>query len=115
MSRPHNHTPLSASSFHILCALLRGPQYPYRIARDVAVETEGQIRLEAGNLHRNLQRLLRDGLLEEAPAPSEDEEADGRRRYYALTHSGREVLTSDIARMKEAVRLAGQLLAEGGG
>ena len=113
MSQPQDHLPLAASSFHILCTLLKGPRYPYRIAHDVAKETAGKVRLEAGNLHRNLQRLLRDGLLEEVPAPASEESTDGRRRYYALTPLGHGVLTSEIGRMEDAVRLAGHLLAEG--
>ena len=44
-----------------------------------------------------------DGLIEEGAAP---EDADARRRYYALTPLGREVLTSESERLAELVELA---------
>ncbi|MEZ5319038.1 MAG: helix-turn-helix transcriptional regulator [Vicinamibacterales bacterium] len=101
----------SWTRFHVLCALLQGPQYPYRIARDVAAATGGRVVLEAGNLHRRLQQLLADGLIAEARAPETG--ADRRRRYYAITRQGRDALREETDRMHEAVRTARSALAAG--
>ena len=72
--------------------------------REVARQSEGQYRLGPGTLYDNLQKLMHQGLVEEAARPSADE--DPRRRYYRLTEAGRSVLEADIARLKRVVREA---------
>jgi len=101
----------SWTRFHILCALLPGPQYPYRIARDIAAATGGRVVLEAGNLHRRLQQLLADGLVVEAKPPQES--ADRRRRYFAVTRKGREALREETDRMQQAVHAVRTAMSNG--
>ncbi len=98
--------PLKPNDYHILFALLDGPQHGYAISRLIKEETENQIRLEAANLQRTVQKLIRNGLVEESgwrPAPEDD---DDRRRYYDLTELGRRVLAADAARMRAVVDAA---------
>lgn len=101
----------SWTRFYILCALGSGPQYPYRIAREVAAATGGRVVLEAGNLHRRLQQLLAEGLIGETTPPGPDE--DRRRRYFAITRKGRLALRAETERMAEAMRVAKTALAGG--
>lgn len=95
--------PLKPNDFHILFALLDGERHGYWIAKEINQHTGGQIRLEAGNLYRTIQKLIRQGLVEPSesrPAPESDDE---RRRYYAITPRGRRAVAADAARMKGLV------------
>ena len=109
--------PLRPNDYHILFALLDGPRHGYAIARLIREQTANQIRLEAANLQRTVQKLIRNGLVEESdwrPAPEEDDE---RRRYYALTDLGKRAVAADAARMRGVVDAAEakQLLTDQGG
>jgi len=61
-----------------------------------------------------LQRLLSEGLLEEADRRPADDLDNRRRRYYAITEIGRRVAEAETARLKSLVQIAeGQGLANG--
>lgn len=105
-------SPLKPNDYHILLCLARGTQHGYAIAREIREETDGHILLEAGNLHRTLQKLVRQQLVE----PSDGEEnggseagggggggGDARRKYYQITQAGRQALAADTARMRALV------------
>ena len=86
--------------------LTAGERHGYAIRQDIADYTNGDLRLEAGNLYRALGKLLDEGLIEESarrPAASLDDE---RRRYYRLSQAGRRVLAAEMMRMRDLVRLA---------
>ena len=98
--------PLPPASFHILMAVAEEDRHGYAIIQDVAARTRGEVRLGAGTLYRSIQRMLEQGLLEEAverPAPEEDDE---RRRYYRITSLGRTVALAEARRLGDLVRLA---------
>ncbi len=90
--------PLKPNDFHILLALAQGPRHGYWMAKEIRRETNDRIRLEAGNLHRTLQKLVRQELVTPTEAPSD--ETDPRRNYYGITQLGRQVLAVDTARMR---------------
>ena len=97
--------PLALSVFHILVVLADGEAHGYAIMQEVAARSNGSVRLGPGTLYGAISRLLKDGLIEESdvkPGPSDDP----RRRYYRLTNFGQRVLTAEIRRMEELVRLA---------
>ena len=105
-----NLIPLKPNDYHILLALAEGPRHGYWIAKEIRRETGDTIRLEAGNLHRTLQKLVRQELVTPTEVPGE--EADQRRNYYGITQLGRQVLAADTARMRsllESVDAAGVL------
>ena len=60
-----------------------------------------RVRLQTGPLYRHLARLLDDGLVAEVDGSGED--ADDRRRTYALTPFGREVLALEGERLAAIV------------
>lgn len=98
--------PLKPNDFYILFVLAEGDLHGYAIAREIRDATEGQLQLEAGNLHRTIQKMIRQGLV--APAkrrPAADAQAE-RRRYYRITPAGRRALTADVRRMRSAVEAA---------
>lgn len=103
---PESLLPLPPATFHILMALAEEDRHGYAIIQDVAMRTNGEVRLSAGTLYRSVQRMLEQGLIEETderPAPEEDDE---RRRYYRITQFGSEVARAEARRLTELVRLA---------
>jgi DNA-binding PadR family transcriptional regulator len=98
--------PLKPVDVLILMALAPGDRHGYGILLDVAEETGGEVRLEAGSLYRSLRRLLDDGLIAESSRPARREPDDDRRRYYALTPHGRRVLATEALRLRRLVRAA---------
>ena len=72
--------------------------------QEVARQSDGQYKLGPGTLYDNLQKLMNQTMVEEAPAPSDND--DSRRRYYRLTRFGRAVLTADVTRLEGVVRQA---------
>jgi len=81
-------------------------RHGYAIIQDVAVRTDGELKLSAGTLYRSIQRMLEQGLIEETrdrPAPEEDDE---RRRYYRITALGTAVAKAEARRLTQLVRMA---------
>lgn len=107
--------PLKPADFEILFSLVDGPLHGYAIARAMDERTGGVVRVEAGNLHRTLRKLVRQGLVEPSVDRPPEPEDDERRRYWALTSLGRRVVAADAARMRDAVASAEakRLIAEG--
>ena len=73
----------------ILSLLQRGENYGYAIAEKVRAFSRGEIEWTEGMLYPVLHRMERRGLLK---ARWEATENGRRRRYYALTTKGRDVL-----------------------
>ncbi len=106
MPDPQSLLPLPTVTFHILMAVASGDRHGYAIIQDVADRTNGQLRLGAGTLYRSLERMLRQGLIEETgdrPAPEMDDE---RRRYYRITRFGEAVAQAEASRLTALVRMA---------
>jgi len=97
------HLPLTHVVYHLLLSLAGDERHGYGIIKDVARRTDGRLELEAGTLYAAIKRLRDDGLIAEVEGP---EGADARRRYYALTEVGREVLLAECRRLEELVELA---------
>lgn len=101
--------PLSSASLHIMLSLAGEERHGYGIMQDVVRQSDGRYKLGPGTLYDNLQKLMRDKLVEE----SERSFASGnesRRRYYRLTKLGRRVLSAEIVRLESAIREAKVLL-----
>ena len=97
---------LPPATFHILLALAGEDRHGYAIIQEVAMRTDGELKLSAGTLYRSIQRMLEQGLIQERrerPAPELDDE---RRRYYRITRAGRRVLAGETERLAALVRVA---------
>jgi DNA-binding PadR family transcriptional regulator len=94
--------PLAPAILHILLSLAGEKLHGYGIMQEVQRQSEGRYRLGPGTLYDNLQRLMKQGLLEEAGQAPEN----SRRRYYRLTSFGRSVLSAEIARLEGVVKEA---------
>ena len=73
----------------ILTVLSEEPMYGYQISQELAARSGGYFDMKEGLLYPLLHRLQREGLLR-----SDWQQAAGarRRKYYAITPAGREVL-----------------------
>jgi DNA-binding PadR family transcriptional regulator len=100
---PSTLLPLTPATYHILLALAPGERHGYGIMQETAVLSEGVVRLGPGTLYSTLKRMLTDQLIVETaerPDPALD---DSRRRYYALSAFGRQVLDLETARYARLV------------
>ena len=100
--------PLQPAVFHILMALAEDDRHGYAIIQDVAMRTNGRIKLSAGTLYRSIQKMLEQGLIaelseRERPKPELDDE---RRRYYRITSLGIAVARAEARRLAVLVQLA---------
>jgi len=109
-------TPLSATDWHVLMALLEEDLHGYAIMKAVDRDSGGGVSAEIGSLYRILSRMMTEGLVDEATAPKDaPAETRGRpRRYYRLTEDGRMALRQESVRLRAALELARerQLLGE---
>jgi len=101
---PDSPTPLSTAAQHILLALSSEDRHGYGIMQEVARQSSGSYKLGPGTLYDNLEKLLDEGLVAEAPRRSSKE--DPRRRYYRITPQGRRVFAAEIERLESIVRAA---------
>lgn len=97
---------LSPQVFQVLLSLHQGPLHGYSIIQDIRERTTGEIRLTASTLYDALARLVDQGLIVEVDAPRGEEDADSRRRYYAITKVGRQAAELEVQRLERLVRMA---------
>jgi DNA-binding PadR family transcriptional regulator len=91
--------PLAPAALHILLALAGNELHGYGIMQEVLRQSEGRYKIGPGTLYDNLQRLLDQGLVQEAGGSG-----DSRRRYYRLNALGSSVLKAEIARLECVIR-----------
>jgi DNA-binding PadR family transcriptional regulator len=95
--------PLTPAVAHVLLALAGGERHGYAIIKDVQRQSGSRLRFGPGTIYSTLQRLTEAGWVE-AAAPRA--RTDERRRYYRLTHAGREALKAEIDRLGELLAVA---------
>ena len=86
----------SEAVFQILLSLSDQPRHGLGIAEEVEARTRGRVRLGASTLYTALRRLRTDRWVQETSA---DAGEDPRRRFYALTDTGRQVLEDEARRL----------------
>ena len=84
-----------------MLALAAGDKHGYAVMKEARMPEGGGVQMGPGTLYGTLDRLMRDGMVEESGV-SDDE----RRRYYRLTALGRKALAAELERMDAAVRAA---------
>ncbi len=90
------YLPLSEATFYILVALDE-PSHGYAIMQKVEAMSEGSVVIGPGTLYGAFSTLEKQGLIEKV----KEEE---RRKSYALTERGREVLAEQLRRLQIMVR-----------
>jgi DNA-binding PadR family transcriptional regulator len=94
--------PLSPATFYILLVLSDEDRHGYAIMQEVARQSAGSYKLGPGTLYDNLEKLIEQGLVAEAPRRSSKE--DPRRRYYRITPHGRRVFAVEIEHLESVIR-----------
>mgnify|MGYP001272978694 CR=1 FL=1 len=106
--------PLTEAYFYILVALYRADAHGYAMMQDVEQMSNGRVKIGAGTLYTALSTLQKKGLIDFA---QEADSADSRRKLYAITDKGRNVLKGEMVRLEELLhnaRLAVDQTNEGG-
>lgn len=98
--------PLTPALFHVLLALADGDKHGYAILKDVALRTQGEVRLSTGTLYGIIKRLLSDGMIQESRRRPAAERDDERRIYYHLTPLGLQAAAAEAERHEKIVALA---------
>lgn len=104
MQDPSTFLPLPQAQLHVLVALTEGERHGYAIMQSVEATSGGVVRMGPATLYGTLKRLVDDGLAEELPRPSAED--DQRRRYYRLTALGQRVCAAETTRLASLVRVA---------
>jgi DNA-binding PadR family transcriptional regulator len=102
-TRIDHFLPLAPAMLHILLALAGENLHGYGIMLEILRQSEGKYKLGPGTLYDNLQRLMKQSLVEEVGNPQDE---NSRRRYYRLSSLGRGVLSAEIARLEGVVKEA---------
>ena len=90
------YTPMTETSFYILYAL-QSEMHGYGLMQYVKNLTGGEIILGAGTVYTSFAKMGKDGLIALA-------RTDGKRKYYAATALGKEVLDLEIRRIERLYR-----------
>jgi DNA-binding PadR family transcriptional regulator len=90
------YLPLTESTYYILLALIE-PLHGYGVMQKVDVLSQGTVKIGPGTLYGAFQALEKEALIVKV---GEEE----RRKSYALTSKGREVLKNQIERLEIMTR-----------
>ena len=99
-------THLTPVVYHTLLVLWAGPLHGYAISQAVERLTDGGLRMGPGTLYGTLKRLQDSGWIEPTEAVAAEGAHAARRRYYALTTTGKAALEGEAQRLAQAAGLA---------
>jgi len=98
---------LTEPMYFILLALIR-PTHGYEIMQEISVISNDRVKVGAGTLYALLTRFEKEEIVRKISD-------DGRRKTYALTDKGRELLDREYTRLKESIAAYDKYIAERGG
>lgn len=99
--------PLTEAFYYILTVLYAEPSHGYGIMQETEKRSDGRVKIGAGTLYTALNTLLNKGLIDHYPVP---EGIDSRRKMYAITEMGKQVLEAEVARLEELLLVGRQVL-----
>lgn len=97
--------PITPVMLHVLIVLGEEDRHGYAIMQAVSDITDGRFQVGPGTFYSNLEKLLSWGLVRGSASPHPGQ-TDPRRRYYALTDSGRQVLDAELTRLETLLKRA---------
>jgi DNA-binding PadR family transcriptional regulator len=107
--------PLRPNWFHILVSLTDADRHGYGIMQEVEERTSGEVHLWPATLYGSIKSMVAEGLIADAKGPDDGGNDDPRRRYYAITEAGLEVLRLETRRLESLVAGARAKAALGAG
>ncbi|MFD0674806.1 PadR family transcriptional regulator [Cohnella sp. GCM10027633] len=90
--------PLTEAFYYILVVLYSGDAHGYAIMQDAERLSGGRVRIGAGTLYTALGTLQKKGMIDYSAGV---DNADPRRKLYAITDTGRAVLRAEMDRLEE--------------
>jgi len=90
------YIPMSETMFYILLSL-RDPNHGYGIMQQVKELTDGRVNMGAGTIYQSIGKLEGDGLITQI-------REEDRKKIYAITELGTQVLTIEAKRIRELYR-----------
>ncbi len=95
---------LTEAVYYILLSLIE-PMHGYGIMQNVEQLSNGRVKLAAGTLYGAINTLLEKGWI-----TALSEEKGSRKKEYLITDRGKEMLHSEIARLKELIENGTRML-----
>lgn len=96
------YVPMTETGFYILLGL-REENHGYGIVRKVEAWTEGEMRISPGTMYGTLSKMEKDGLIRFV-------REEDKRRIYAMTELGRQVLELEMRRIRRLYRSVEEVL-----
>lgn len=92
------YVPMTETGFYILLCLQK-PNHGYGVVQMVAAMTDGEVRLTPGTMYGSLSKMEKDGLIQLV-------REEDKRKVYAITELGREVLQLELKRIRRLYKNA---------
>lgn len=103
------YIPLTEATYYILVSLI-SPLHGYGIMQNVKELSKGEFLLGPGTLYGVLNKLEKIGFIQKV-----DNDINDRRKVYAITERGKEILKLEFTRLKNLVTVTESLVRELGG
>src|SRR6266700_1996718 len=94
--------PISEPVLLILMSLADQPRHGYALMKDIAILSEGRVRISTGTLYGAISRLLKNQWIVRFSQPDTSRE----KQAYKLTATGRRQLQVELDRIKQLTRAA---------
>jgi len=101
---PESQLPLAPHLFQVLLSLLEKDLHGYAILKDISRRTGGEMALGTSTLYATLQRLVRDGFLEETSGPGDEKTQGPPRKCFRITDAGRDLAREEGLRIQRLAR-----------
>ncbi|MDE6791080.1 MAG: PadR family transcriptional regulator, partial [Clostridia bacterium] len=95
----------------ILRALYEGDKYGYEIMNDIELKSHGQYSLKQPTLYSALKRLENQGYIK-AYWKTDEVSSGGRRKYFKLTESGKEITEKNLAEWEYSRTIIDSLISD---
>lgn len=99
-----SNTALTEAVYYILLSLIK-PMHGYGIMQNVEQLSNGRVRLAAGTLYGAINTLLEKGWIISLPG-----EKDSRKKEYQITEQGKQMLESELLRLRELIENGNRIL-----
>jgi len=99
-----SNTALTEAVYYILLSLIK-PMHGYGIMQNVEQLSNGRVKLAAGTLYGAINTLLEKGWIISLPG-----EKDSRKKEYQITEQGKQMLESELLRLRELIENGNRIL-----
>lgn len=101
--KPESLLPLPPFVAYILFQLTKGNRHAYKLYTELRKQLDPTAALGPTTIYRLIERMQREGLIEETPDRPPEEWDDERRVYFRITDFGQAVLVADVQRQARFV------------